>query len=101
MQNINRKNKMIEIYSLILIDLVVVFLSYTLALFIRNIARPYDYDTQIHYMGYLYLALFCVLYSVLVEGNRGFFTGILRGICSGIQIYNIHPGSMADGFICK
>ncbi len=74
MQNINRKNKMIEIYSLILIDLVVVFLSYTLALFIRNIARPYDYDTQIHYMGYLYLALFCVLYSVLVEGNRGFFS---------------------------
>ena len=65
---------MMEIYSLVLIDMVVVFLSYTLALFIRNIARPYNYDTQIHYMGYLYLALFCVLYSVLVEGNREFFS---------------------------
>lgn len=65
---------MVEIYSLILIDMVVVIISYTVALIIRNIARPYNYDTQIHYMGYLYLALFCVLYSVLMEGNREFFS---------------------------
>ena len=74
MQNINRKNKMIEIYSLLLIDLVVLIISYALAIVIRNITRPNNYDIELHYMGCLYLALFCVLYSVLVEGNRHFFT---------------------------
>lgn len=74
MQDIKRKNKMIETYSLLLIDLLALVISYTLALVLHELTRVEIYDAGTHQMGYLYLMLFCVLYSVLVDGNRDFFT---------------------------
>lgn len=74
MQNIKRKNRMIETYSLLCMDMVALVVSYTAALLLYNITRVEIFDSTTHRMGYWYLLLFCVLYSVLIEGNRDFFT---------------------------
>ncbi len=74
MHNIKRKNKMIEIYSLLFIDMLALVVSYTAALLVYAATRVEIYDNNTHQMGYVYLLLFCVLYSVCVEGNRDFFT---------------------------
>lgn len=74
MQNIKRKNKMIETYSLLLLDMVALIIAYTAALFIYAATNVKIYDSGTHQMGYVYLLLFCVLYSVFIEGNRDFFT---------------------------
>lgn len=74
MQNIKRKNRMIETYSLLCLDMVALVVSYTAALLLYNLTRVEIYDGTTHRMGYWYLLLFCVLYSVFIEGNRDFFT---------------------------
>lgn len=74
MQNIKRKNRMLETYSLLCLDMVALVVSYTAALLLYSVTRAKIYDIATHRMGYWYLLLFCVLYSVLVEGNRDFFT---------------------------
>lgn len=74
MQNIKRKNRMIETYSLLCLDMAALIISYTVALLIYSVTRVELYDSTTHQMGYLYLLLFCVLYSVFIEGNRDFFT---------------------------
>lgn len=74
MQNIKRKNKMIETYSLLFIDMVALVIAYTASLFIYATTNIKIYDSGTHQMGYVYLLLFCVLYSVFIEGNRDFFT---------------------------
>lgn len=74
MQNIKRKNRMIETYSLLCLDMVALVVSYTTALLLYNLTRVEIYDGSTHQMGYWYLLLFCVLYSVFIEGNRDFFT---------------------------
>ncbi len=74
MQNIKRKNKMIETYSLLVIDMVALVIAYTMSLVIYAATRVENYDSGTHQMGYVYLMLFCVLYSVFIEGNRDFFT---------------------------
>ena len=51
MENIRRKNKMIETYSVLMIDILCVVVSYALALFIRfNIIHYEDYPGQFHLM---------------------------------------------------
>lgn len=74
MQNIKRKNRMMETYSLLCIDMVALVVSYTTALLLYSLTRVELYDGTTHRMGYWYLLLFCVLYSVFIEGNRDFFT---------------------------
>lgn len=74
MHQFNHKNRLIETYSLILIDLISVTLAYLLALFLRfgNVRSVFYMD--VHYSVWGYLMLFCVLYGVMTEWNRGFFT---------------------------
>lgn len=74
MQNIKRKNKMLETYSLLFLDMAAVVIAYTLSLLVHSATRVEIYDSGTHRMGYIYLLLFCVLYSVFIEGNRDFFT---------------------------
>ncbi len=74
MQNIKRKNRMIETYSLLCLDMAALIISYTAAILIYSATSVSIYDGMTHRMGYVYLLLFCVLYSVFIEGNRDFFT---------------------------
>lgn len=73
MSQISKKNKIIETYSLLGIDLVSLILAYGLAVFLRFGAIIGIPDAEFHYSISLYFLLFCVLYSVLAEWNRGFF----------------------------
>lgn len=74
MENIRRKNKMIETYSVLMIDLVCVVVSYALALFIRfNIIHYENYPKQFHLMVGAYIVILCLLYNMFLDANRNFF----------------------------
>ena len=75
MENIRRKNKMIETYSILLIDILSAVISYALALFIRfNIINYEIYPKQFHLMVGAYIVVLCLLYNMVVDANRNFFT---------------------------
>lgn len=73
MQQIHRKSKLMETYCVLLIDFISIVISYLLAMLIRfhtiqNVAKP-----TLHYSVCMYMMLFCLLYSVLIDWNRHFF----------------------------
>lgn len=75
MENIRRKNKMIETYSILLIDIVSVVISYALSLYIRfNIIHYETYPKQFHLMVGTYIIVLCLLYNMFLDANRNFFT---------------------------
>lgn len=75
MENIRRKNKMIETYSVLLIDILSVIVSYVLALFIRfNLINYETYPKQFHLMVGAYIVVLCLLYNMFLDANRNFFT---------------------------
>lgn len=75
MENIRRKNKMIETYSILLIDILGVVISYALSLFIRFRLIHYEnYPRQFHLMVGTYIVVLCLLYNMFLDANRNFFT---------------------------
>ena len=75
MENIRRKNKMIETYSVLLIDIFSVVVSYALALFIRFRLIHYEsYPVQFHFMVGAYIVALCLLYNMFLDANSNFFT---------------------------
>ncbi len=75
MENIRRKNKMIETYSILLIDILSVVISYALSLFIRFRLIHYEnYPRQFHLMVGTYIVVLCLLYNMFLDANRNFFT---------------------------
>lgn len=75
MENVRRKNKMIEIYSILIIDILSAVISYALALFIRfNIINYENYPKQFHLMVGAYIVVLCLLYNMFLDANRNFFT---------------------------
>lgn len=74
MHQFNHKNRLVETYSLILLDLISVTLAYLLAVLLRFGSIGRFLRMEVHYTVWGYLMLFCVLYSVMIEWNRGFFT---------------------------
>lgn len=75
MENIRRKNKMIETYSVLITDLICVVISYMLALYIRfNIIHYEIYPKQFHLMVGTYIVVLCLLYNIFLDANRNFFT---------------------------
>ncbi len=74
MENIRRKNKMIELYSVLLVDLISVIVSYVLSLFIRfRVIHYEEYPVQFHMMVGTYIVVLCLLYSLFLDANRNFF----------------------------
>ena len=73
MHAINRKGRLIETYSLILIDLLCVVLAYITALVLRFKSLEKALGTPLHYTVGFYLMLLCVLYGVMLDWNRGIF----------------------------
>lgn len=75
MENIRRKNKMIETYSVLIIDILGIVVSYALALFIRfNIINYEIYPKQFHLMVGAYIVVLCLLYNMFLDANSNFFT---------------------------
>ena len=74
MENIRRKNKMIELYSVLLVDLISVIVSYVLSLFIRfRVIHYEEYPVEFHMMVGTYIVVLCLLYSLFLDANRNFF----------------------------
>lgn len=74
MESIRRKSKMIETYSIMLIDIVSVLLSYWLSIFIRFRIINYEvYPRAFHWTACFYLLLVCLAYALFTDGNRYFF----------------------------
>lgn len=73
MHAINRKGKLVETYSLILIDLICVAAAYLTALFLRFHSISKAMENPLHYIVGIYLMFLCVLYSVMTDWNRGVF----------------------------
>lgn len=75
-----RKSRIIEVYSILLIDLLCVVLAYMLALLIRfksfqaAINDVPGVSLQLHYNVCVYFMLFCVLYTIMMDWNRHFFS---------------------------
>lgn len=66
---------MIETYSVLMIDILCVVVSYALALFIRfNIIHYEDYPGQFHLMVGAYIVILCLLYNMFLDANRNIFT---------------------------
>ena len=80
MQQFNRKSRFIEVYCILLIDLLCVVLAYMLALIIRFksftsiLSDASEMGIQLHYNVWVYFMLFCVLYTILMDWNRHFFS---------------------------
>lgn len=77
MGSFNQKNNLIQSYSLIVIDVICLLISYVLAFFIRY--RGMEKMEQVDYIFCLLLVLFSVLYSFLLDWNhfifkRGYFS---------------------------
>lgn len=74
MDNIRRKNKMIETYSILLIDMVCLLVSYFMSLFIRfNLINKELYPKDYHYMVGAFALVLCLLYTLFLDSNRNFF----------------------------
>ncbi len=66
---------MIETYSILVIDILCVVVSYALALFIRfRIIHYENYPGQFHFMVGAYIVILCLLYNMFLDANRNFFT---------------------------
>lgn len=74
MQQIHRKSKLIETYCVLVIDFMSIVISYLLAMYIRFHTIRNAYKLSLHYNVCMYLMLFCLLYSVLIDWNRHFFS---------------------------
>ncbi len=73
MQAINRKSRLVETYSLIIIDLLCVIVALATALVLRFGNIQQALTVQVHYTVGIYMMLFSVLYNVMADWNRGFF----------------------------
>lgn len=89
MGSFNRKNNLIQNYSLIVIDVICLLVSYVLAFWIRY--RGTECMEQVDYVFCLLLVLFAVLYSFLLDWNhfifkRGYFSEMIAIIKYTVSI---------------
>ncbi len=74
MENVRRKNNMIETYCVSGIDIVCAVLSYVLSLFIRFHIIHYEiYPRQFHMTVGAYIVVLCLIYALFLDANRNFF----------------------------
>lgn len=65
---------MIETYSILIIDLACVLVSYTLSVYIRfNIIHLEAYPRDFHTMAGAYIVALCLLYILFLDANSNFF----------------------------
>lgn len=70
-KQVSQKNRILEIYSMLLIDLLALFLSYMLALLLRFGTIQSLFTNELHYSTFICFMLMSVLYSLLLDWNKG------------------------------
>ncbi len=93
MGSFNRKNNLIQSYSLIVIDVICLLVSYALAFWIRY--KGVEHMEQVDFVFCLLLVLFAVLYSFLLDWNHFFFK---RGYFSEMIAITKYTVSIAIAF---
>ncbi len=93
MNQFNHKNRLVEMYSLILLDLIGVAVAYLLALWLRFGNVTQALRVEVHFTVWGYLMLFCVLYTVMTDWNRGFFVRGYMVEFIAILKYNVVMGA--------
>lgn len=74
MENVRRKNKMIETYSILIMDLLCVLVSYAFSVYIRfHIIHVEQYPRDFHITVGAYIVVLCLLYSLFLDANSNFF----------------------------
>lgn len=74
MENVRRKNKMIETYSILIMDLACVLISYALSVYIRfHVIHQEQYSREFHMTVGAYIVVLCLLYSLFLDANSNFF----------------------------
>lgn len=73
MENIRRKNNMIETYGILLMDLLGALGSFALAVFIRVQFGVDSVGTDDNIIAFDVILALCLLYTLLLDGNRNFF----------------------------
>ena len=72
MRQVDEKNKIIELYVLLAVDLCVMVLSYMLAIFFRYGSLSFFRTDQTHRLVILCLIISCIIYSFFIDWNRDF-----------------------------
>lgn len=74
MENVRRKNKMIETYSILIMDLLCVLISYAFSVYIRfHVIHAEAYPRDFHITVGAYIVALCLLYSLFLDANSNFF----------------------------
>lgn len=95
MNQYNQRNRIVELYCLLLADLLSIIISYALAVLIRFGSLQSLWKGELHLLVCLCLLLFCTIFSLLLDWNRGFikrgyfieFTTILK--YDGIMVASV------------
>lgn len=85
----DRKNKVIETYGLLFLDLVSIIISFLVSTYIRFGNFKDMGDKEIHFQVCLVFLLFCAIYSFGLEWNRGFFKRNIWKEALAVGKYNI------------
>ncbi|MDD2971646.1 MAG: sugar transferase [Lachnospiraceae bacterium] len=91
MNQSNQRTKIIELYWLLAVDIIAIIISYFVALEIRfgSLRALGQSDIRVHYLGCICLMLFCAIFSLLIDWNKGFCArGYLLELSSIIK-YNL------------
>lgn len=67
-----KKNKLIEVYMMLAVDLVLLYLSYVMAYFVRYKNIRLLSASQMHKSTILCFVIVCIVYSLFFENNREF-----------------------------
>lgn len=85
----NQKNKIIEVYGLWFADLVVIFISFITATYIRFGNFKDMGDKEIHFQVCLVFLLLCTIYSFFLDWNRNFLKRSLSREFVAVLQYNV------------
>ncbi|MDD3205829.1 MAG: sugar transferase [Lachnospiraceae bacterium] len=72
MNQINQKNHIIELYWLLLVDIISIVISYIIAVDLRFHSLRYLGKGELHYMVCLCFILVCTAFNLLLDWNNGF-----------------------------
>lgn len=85
----NHKNKIIEAYSLLFLDLLCIIISFLLSTYLRFGNFRDMGDKEIHFQVCLVFLLFCTIYTFFYDWNRNFFKRNFWKEVTEVVQYNI------------
>ena len=95
----NRKNKVIETYGLLFLDLLGIGISFLLSTYIRFGNFRDMGDKEVHFQVCLAFLLFCTIYSFFLDWNRNFFRRNIWKEGMAVLQYNAYMFLVVEGIM--